>query len=80
MWAAKAAKLGFRWKIGNRKKVRFWEDNWLGTSSLAIQFWDLYVIVNEKTSTVADLWDGDELKCTFKRTEGQQVLGLVGCG
>ena len=38
MWAAKAAKLGFRWKIGDGKKVKFWEDNWLGNSSLAIQF------------------------------------------
>jgi hypothetical protein len=61
--------------VENRQwqKVRFWEDNWLGTSSLAIQFWDLYVIVNEKTSTVADLWDGDELKCTFRRTAGPRL-------
>ena len=43
-------------------------ENWLGNSSLAIQFWDLYVIVNEKNSTIADLWDGNELKCTFRRT------------
>ena len=68
MWATKAAKIGFRWKIGDGKKVKFWEDNWLGNSSLAIQFWDLYVIVNEKNSTIADLWDGNELKCTFRRT------------
>ena len=26
--------------------------------------------VNEKTSTIADLWDGNELKCTFRRTVG----------
>lgn len=32
MWAASATKLGFRWKIGNGKKVKFWEDNWLGHS------------------------------------------------
>ena len=68
MWATKAARIGFRWKIGDGKKVKFWEDNWLGNSSLAIQFWDLYVIVNEKNSTIADLWDGNELKCTFRRT------------
>jgi hypothetical protein len=24
--------------------------------------------VNEKTGTIADLWDGNELKCTFRRT------------
>jgi hypothetical protein len=43
MWAASAAKLGFRWKIENGRKVKFWKDNWLGHSSLAIQFWDVYV-------------------------------------
>ena len=53
MWAAKAAKFGFRWKVGDEKKIKCWEDNWLGHSSLAIQFWNFYVIVNEKTSTIA---------------------------
>jgi len=48
MWAAKAAKFSFRWKVGDGKKIKFWEDNWLGHSSLAIQFWNLYVIANEK--------------------------------
>jgi hypothetical protein len=36
IWAAKAAKMGYRWQIGNGKKNKFWEDNWLGSSSLAI--------------------------------------------
>jgi hypothetical protein len=65
MWAAKAAKLGYRWKIGNGRKIKFWEDNWLGSSSLAVQFWELYVIVNEKASTVADLWDVVQLASTI---------------
>jgi hypothetical protein len=73
MWAAKAAKMGFRWKVGDGKKIKFWEDNWLGNSSLAIQFWDLYTIVNEKTSTIADLWDGRDLKCTFRRTVNSRL-------
>ena len=68
MWVARAAKLCFRWKVGKGDKIRFWEDNWLGVSSLAVQFWDLYVIINEKASTIADLWDGTDLKCTFRRT------------
>jgi hypothetical protein len=58
MWTAKARKIGFRWKIRNGKNVKIWEDNWLGTSSLAIHFWDLYVILNEKNKTVYELWDG----------------------
>jgi hypothetical protein len=51
MWATKAAKMGFKWCVGNGRNIKFWEDNWLRTSSLAIQFWELYVIVNEKTMT-----------------------------
>lgn len=39
-----------------------------GQSSLAIQFWELYTIVNEQANTIADLWDGNDLKCTFRRT------------
>jgi hypothetical protein len=65
--------MGFRWKIRDGKKVKFWEDNWLGPSSLAIQYWDLYVIVNEKTSTVVDLWDGQNLKCTCRRTVSENL-------
>jgi hypothetical protein len=68
LWAAKAAKLGYRWKVGNGRKIKFWEDNWLGETSLAIQFWEIYSIVNEKTSSIADLWDGKNLKCTFRRS------------
>jgi hypothetical protein len=68
MWAAKAAQMGLRWKVGDGKKIKFWEDNWLGSSSLAIQFWELYTIVNEKTGTIRELWDGQDLKCTFRRT------------
>jgi hypothetical protein len=73
MWAAKAAKMGFRWKVGDGKKIKFWEDNWLGSSSLAVQFWDLYVIVNEKTGTIQELWDGVSLKCTLRRTVGDRL-------
>jgi len=62
MRAAQTAKMGFRWNIGNGKRVRLWEDNWLGSSSLAIQFWPLYRIVNEKKKTVAEVWDGTDLK------------------
>jgi hypothetical protein len=26
MWAVKVARIGYRWNIGNGKKVQFWED------------------------------------------------------
>jgi hypothetical protein len=49
-------------------KVKIWEENWLGPSSLAIQYWKLYVIMNENNKFVHDLWDGTHLKCNFSRT------------
>jgi hypothetical protein len=44
MWVSK---FGFKWKIGNGRKVEFWGNNWLDPN-LAIQHWDLYTVVNEK--------------------------------
>jgi hypothetical protein len=58
MWAAAAAKIGFRWSVGKGEKVLFREDIFIGNCSLAILYWDLYVIVNEQKSTIADPWDG----------------------
>jgi hypothetical protein len=40
--------MGYRWKIGNGRKVRFWEDLWFSTCSLAIQYWEIYSIINEQ--------------------------------
>jgi hypothetical protein len=45
MWAAKAAKIGYKWKIGSGKRVRLWL--WFGSCSLTIQYWDIYAIINE---------------------------------
>jgi hypothetical protein len=38
LWAAKAAKMGYRWQVGNGRRIRFWEDLWFGSCSLAIQY------------------------------------------
>ena len=67
IWAAIATKMGYKWKIENDKKVKFQEDNWLGPSSLAIQFWEIYVLVDEKSQTIFVLQDGTNLKCNFRR-------------
>jgi hypothetical protein len=48
MWVVQAAKMGYKWEIGNVKRIQFWEDNWVGNSSLATQYWNLYKFVNEK--------------------------------
>ncbi|GJN39691.1 hypothetical protein PR202_gb28826 [Eleusine coracana subsp. coracana] len=74
IWAAEAAKVGFKWQVNNEKSVKFWEDWWFGNSSLAVQYWDLYKIVNEKEATIEEVWDGVNLKFTFRRTVSE--LGL----
>lgn len=54
--------------MGNGERVRFWEVKWLGSASLAILFFgDVYNLVNEKSATIATLWDGVNLRCTFRR-------------
>ena len=68
--------MSYRWFIRNGEKVRFWVDNWLGSSSLAIQYWKLYRWLNEKNMTVANLWDGSEIKCTFSRMGDENMLEL----
>jgi hypothetical protein len=52
MWAAKAPRLGYRWRIGDGCKIQLWEDHWFGTCSLVIQFWDVYSIVYEQGKTI----------------------------
>ena len=74
--SSSGAKMGYRWHIGNGKKCKFWEDNWLGTSSLAIQYCKIYVLINEKDATVASLWDGIDLKCIFRRCVDGRLYNL----
>jgi hypothetical protein len=38
LWAARAAKMGYQWRVANGEKVKFWEDHWFGTSTLDIQY------------------------------------------
>jgi hypothetical protein len=67
IWATMVVKMGYRWQVGNGVKVCFWKDVWLGSSSLAIQHWEIYCIINEYNKTIAELWNGTGLKCTFRR-------------
>lgn len=60
--------------VGDGKKVRFWEDIWFGTSPLAAPFWDLYVIVNDKGKTVSEIWDGQQINCTFRRSFSDDLM------
>jgi hypothetical protein len=53
--------MGYRWKVEDETRIRFWEDIWLGSSGLAIQFWEFYCLVNEQNRTIAELWNGVNL-------------------
>jgi hypothetical protein len=48
IWAARAAKVGYPRSVGNGNKIQFWEDQWLGNTSLSIMFWDLYYVCNQQ--------------------------------
>jgi hypothetical protein len=76
MWVAQVAKMHYRWKVGNGERIRFWEDIWLGSSSLAIQCWKVYSIANEQNDTIAQLWDGENLRCTFRRCVDSRIFSL----
>jgi hypothetical protein len=67
--------MGYMWKIGNGKRVRFREDLWFGSCSLAIQYWDIYSIINEQGCSVREAWDDLHLRFTFKR----RIVGQWGC-
>jgi len=66
--------LGARWKVGHGKSIRFWEDHWLDDCSLATQFWDLYVIANEKNVSIAKFWDENKLKISFRRRVSNRLM------
>ena len=43
-------------EVGNRRKVRFWEDVWCGEAPLCSSFPSLYKMASSK-GKVADLWE-----------------------
>jgi hypothetical protein len=73
MWTARSAKMGYRWKLGNGTRILFWEDIWFGNCSLAITYWDLYIIANKQNCSISTVWDGNELKIFFRRTVSQSL-------
>jgi hypothetical protein len=74
MWAFAAAKFGYQWMVGNGQNIKFWEDQWFGGTSLAIHFWELYIICNEQTKTIKEIWDGNDLRLSFRRCFDDKLL------
>lgn len=74
MWAAEAIKVGYKWKVGNGKSIKFQEDIWFGNTNLATQFWVINFVSNQQTKTVADLWDAVQLRCDFRKTFTDEMM------
>ena len=74
LWAAQALKFGYRWVVGDGTKVRFWKDTWFGTAPLATQFWDLFCICNQTGVPLASVWNGVEVKLTFRRNSNEEMM------
>ena len=74
LWAAQALKFGYRWVVGDGTKVRFWKDTWFGTAPLATQFWDLFCICNQTGVPLASVWNGVEVKLTFRRNFSEEMM------
>jgi hypothetical protein len=78
MVVARTVKFGYRWMVGDGRKIRFWEDTWFGTFPLAVQYWNIYIICNEQTATLSEVWQGSNLRLTFRRNFTPAMMELWG--
>jgi hypothetical protein len=58
--------------IKNGSQVRFWEDTWLGNSTLREQYLSLYNIARHKHDTIAEVFSTSPLNISWRRD-------LIGC-
>ena len=62
-------------RLQDGKHVRFWEDKWLGMSSLKEQYPNLYNIVRRKNAMVADIMSFVPFNISFRRSlVGQNLV------
>ena len=63
-------------------EYRQWEKNQVlgrplfGSGSLAMQYWDLYSLANEHNITIDRVWDGVNIKNTFRRCFSEELLNI----
>ena len=76
LWAMQVAHMGIKWVIGNGRKIRFWKDHWICNNSLAIAYWPLYVISEQQGKIVYDVWDGENLMLTLRRSMSSSTMNL----
>ena len=47
----------FIFSMGDRRRVRFWEDRWCGDDALSVSFPSLYAMAASKEAWVVEVWD-----------------------
>jgi hypothetical protein len=60
-----------RFQLGNGQNISFWEDRWLGNSTLKELYPSLFAITSKKHISVASIFNTVPLNISFRR-------GLVG--
>jgi hypothetical protein len=74
MWAAEDVKFCYKWKIGNVRIVKFWEEIWFGNTNLATRFGDIYFVSDQQSKTIVELWDETTLRYNFRRTFSDEMM------
>jgi hypothetical protein len=54
-----------RFQLQDGKEIRFWEDTWLGNTTLKVQYPNLFNIVRQKSATVAEVFSLRHLNVSF---------------
>lgn len=47
------------------------------TSLAATQFWPLFVINEQQDKTIVQVWDGESLKLTFRRSVSEKLMEML---
>jgi hypothetical protein len=55
-------------KLQDGKRIRFWEDKWLGANALRDDYPNLYNIVRRKNTIVAEIFRSQPLNVSFRRS------------
>ena len=65
--------------MGNGQRTRFWEDTWLGETSLSTQYPMLYKIVSSKNVTASQILSQNPLNISFRRLLSAEngMLGFI---
>jgi hypothetical protein len=62
MYEGQAIKIGYKYIVGNAKEIKLWEEIWFARLTYYQILECLFCV-----EPIADLWDGFQLRCEFRR-------------